>query len=542
MTRVAIYARFSSDLQRDRSIDDQIAVCRSYADRSGFEVVATFEDRAASGASIHGRPGLQYLMSQAREDRFDLVVAESMSRLGRDQGDRADIRKRLAFAGVKLATPSDGIVSSLTDGIRAVIDSQYLEDLKVSVRRGMAGVVRDGRHAGGRAYGYRPVPGRPGELAIQEDEAEVVRRIFASYVAGKTPRTIAGELNAEGVPPPRGRAWNASTINGSAARANGILQNELYAGRLVWNRVQMMKDPDTGRRVSRTNDRSMWQTNDVPHLAIVDPEVHAAAVNRKAERAGVRPHLQRRPKHLLSGLLKCGSCGAGMSTNGKDKSGRIRVRCSAASESNTCPDPKTFYLHTIEKAVVTGLEAELRAPAVLAEYVRTYHEERQRLARRSVTDRSRLERRLAQVRREHERVIDRLLEDDADTKMLGARSKALGMEEREIEATLAASPAAEPPIALHPKVLARYEDQIGRLAEVLSAGAHNGDGEASDAIRDLVSKVVINRDESRSGGVIVEIEGRLNALLGEAAYPNRVRGVWGEMVAEEGLEPPTRGL
>jgi hypothetical protein len=69
-----------------------------------------------------------------------------------------------------------------------------------------------------------------------------------------------------------------------------------------------------------------------------------------------------------------------MATNGKDKSGRIRVRCSAANESGTCPDPKTFYLDVVEKAVLTGLTAEMRQPDVIAEYVRTYQEERQRLA------------------------------------------------------------------------------------------------------------------------------------------------------------------
>jgi site-specific DNA recombinase len=71
--------------------------------------------------------------------------------------DRAAIRKRLRFAGVTIMTPADGVVTDLTDGIRAVIDSQYLDDLKHATRRGMAGVIRDKRHAGGKAYGYTPV-------------------------------------------------------------------------------------------------------------------------------------------------------------------------------------------------------------------------------------------------------------------------------------------------------------------------------------------------------------------------------------------------
>jgi site-specific DNA recombinase len=93
------------------------------------------------------------------------------------------------------------------------------EDGAKKVRRGMAGVVRDGRHAGGRAYGYRAVLGHPGRLEIVEEEASIVRRIFAAYATGRPPRDIAHDLNREGVRPPRGQRWNASTINGNPQRA-----------------------------------------------------------------------------------------------------------------------------------------------------------------------------------------------------------------------------------------------------------------------------------------------------------------------------------
>jgi site-specific DNA recombinase len=105
--------------------------------------------------------------------------------------------------------------------------------------------------------------------------------------------------------------------------------------------------------------------------------------------------------------------------------------------------------------------------------------------------------------------------------------------------------AALPPtevIALHPAVLARYEEQLMSLQETLARGASAGDSECAEAIRDLVETVTVFCDTSKPGGVEVEIVGRLTALLGEKAYPNGVRGVWGKMVAEEGLEPPTRGL
>src|SRR5262249_45673102 len=161
-------------------------------------------------------------------------------------------------------------------------------------------------------------------------------------------RQIAGDLNRDNIAPPRGNRWNASTINGNNQRGTGIIRNELYAGRLVWNKVRMVKDPDTGKRVSRPNPPAEWQTVAVPDLAIVPAELFEAAQDRKAKNKGVHMNRQRSPKRLLSGLLRCAACGGGMSTKGSDKTGRVRIRCSTATESGTCPDPQTFYIDDIE--------------------------------------------------------------------------------------------------------------------------------------------------------------------------------------------------
>jgi site-specific DNA recombinase len=69
---------------------------------------------------------------------------------------------------------------------------------------------------------------------------------------------------------PRGKNWNASTINGNVARGHGMLINELYAGRIVWNKVRMIKDPTTGRRVPRPNRKDQYRSVDAPHLAIIE--------------------------------------------------------------------------------------------------------------------------------------------------------------------------------------------------------------------------------------------------------------------------------
>jgi hypothetical protein len=231
-----------------------------------------------------------------------------------------------------------------------------------------------------------------------------------------------------------------------------------------------------------------------------------------------------------------------MSTNGKDKSGRIRLRCSAATESGTCPDPKTFYLASVENAVVSGLRSELRHPAVIAEYVKTYLEERRRLAASAVAKRSRIEHRLGELDREIDRLVDAIAKGLGDPAVLGPKSTTLNEERKRLTAELETAPATPDVVALHPAALARYEQQLQRLQDALASSVAAGDAEPAQAMRDLVQTVTVFRDNSKSGGVIVEITGRLNALLGENAYPNRVKGVWGSVVAEEGFEPPTQGL
>ena len=237
----------------------------------------------------------------------------------------------------------------------------------------------------------------------------------------------------------------------------------------------MLKDPDTGRRVSRPNPKSEWQSAAVPELAIVSRDLFHAAQQRKQARGCTHPNYQRRPRHILSGLLRCGACSSGMSTNGRDKSGRIRIRCSAATESGTCPDPKTFYLETVEKAVLSGLSAELRHPEVIAEYVKTYHEERKRLAAESDAKRMRLQRRLGEISREIDRLVDGIAKGVGDPNVLGARMNVLSTERKTLSAEFEAEPPPVNVLALHPAVLERYAEQLGKLQDALAKGINAGD-------------------------------------------------------------------
>jgi len=158
------------------------------------------------------------------------------------------------------------------------MNALFLKDLANKTRRGLRGRISEGRSAGGLSYGYavlqqKDAQGDPirGGREINPAEAAIVRRIFVLFSRGQSPRAIAHILNREGVPGPGGRSWCDTTVRGHFARGTGNLRNELYIGRLVWNKLRYAKDPVTGKRRSRLNPPVQWVVEEVPDLRIVDP-------------------------------------------------------------------------------------------------------------------------------------------------------------------------------------------------------------------------------------------------------------------------------
>jgi hypothetical protein len=190
-----------------------------------------------------------------------------------------------------------------------------------------------------------------GEREVEPAEAAVIQRVFRDYSAGISPKEIAKRLNLAGIPGPGGTAWSPSTIHGNATRGTGILNNELYIGRLIWNRQRYVKDPDSGKRQARLNPASEWVVVDVPSLRIVDEETWEKAKARQAEtrhrmNAGERQPFNRlrRPKYLFSGLTKCAACGGGYIVQRRE-----RLACYNARSRGTCTNRLTIGRREVEE-------------------------------------------------------------------------------------------------------------------------------------------------------------------------------------------------
>ncbi|WP_051067937.1 recombinase family protein [Octadecabacter antarcticus] len=312
--RAAIYARFSTDMQRDASLDDQERSCRDFAAKQGMEVVEIYSDRAVSGANLM-RSGIQKLLRDADAQAFDVVLTEAMDRFSRNQADIASIFQKLQFRAVVIETLSEGLLSEMHIGLKGTMNAIFLKDLAAKTHRGLKGRALADKSAGGKAYGYKNLVkftevGDPikGDRAIIPSEAATIIRILTDYANGVSPRKIAFALNGECIPGPSGKGWGASTLHGNRERGTGILNNELYVGVQAWNRLTYAKDPDTGKRISRLNPESEWVITPIPELRIVEQSLWDAVRTRqgalKTKNTSSPIWDRRRPKTLFSGLLK----------------------------------------------------------------------------------------------------------------------------------------------------------------------------------------------------------------------------------------------
>lgn len=529
MKRAALYARYSSDRQHERSIEDQFALLETVAQRQQLVIVARYADRAVSGAATVNRPQFLAMIEAAQRGVFEVVLVEDQNRAFRNQADYHGARERLDYFGVAIHD-AKGPIGRVEGSFYAMMDAITLDKLAAQTRRGMLGAARAGRNAGGRAYGYRSVPGQPGALAIVEAEAAIVRRIFAEYIAGAGTREIVKRLNAEGVKPPRGGArWNQSALAGSRARSSGILFNALYDGRQIWNRQAFRKHPDSQRRIGRVNDRADWIETPVEQLRIVDARTFALAQARKAARGGPRGRQPVRPRHLLSGLVACGVCGGNYVAAGHDKRGTL-LSCYHNRDTGTCDHKRRLPLAALERRVLAAVEAHLGSPELVREYVLAYH--RAAASRRADDAKARtgLARKLAATEREAARLIDAIAKG-TPPELVNPRLHELAAQRAALAAARDAVPATT--VALHPAAADVYRRKIADLKAALTETGEARRAQAFAIVRELVERIVVKRTAPYQPAEL-EIHGRLATLLlasgasGEARRESGVAMVAGE--------------
>ena len=385
--KAALYARFSTDKQRDASIEDQFRECERVAKASGLEVVARFEDRGISGGT-HTRPGYQALLTAARAHTFDIMIVEDISRLWRNRGEFGQRSCELEDLGVHCLTcvgddtRRDGW--GLVIQIKQAVAEHARREASYRTRRGLEGRALAGKSTGGRTYGYVPArDSENGQIEINITEAPIVRRIFEMYAAGASPRNIAATFNAEGIPSPgagwkrttrrQDGKWLASAIHGDVNRGTGILNNLRYTGVVLWGRSEWKRlAADSKKRRHRMLESGAAHEMIDERLRIVPPDlwdrVKARQVSRSKEAGSkVKGALRQRArpsKYLLSGLLRCQACESSFAL-----SNATRYQCSSHHEGgdHACAVTLSVPRERIEHVMLDCAQKELLDPMKLAE-------------------------------------------------------------------------------------------------------------------------------------------------------------------------------
>ena len=541
--RAAIYARYSSNNQRDASIEDQTRLCKELVKSSDWTLSEVYSDAALSGANLL-RPGIQSLLNACFTGQVDIVVAEALDRISRDQEDIAGIFKRLTFAGVRLITLSEGEITDLHVGLKGTMNALYLKDLADKTRRGLRGRVEAGRSGGGNSYGYDVVESSDddrGQRRINAYEAKIIHRIFNEYAGGKSPRKIAFDLNRDIIPGPAGKDWGPSTVNGSRIRGTGILNNELYIGRLVWNRLRYIKNPDTGKRISKLNPKEDWIIKEVPELQIVAQDQWDTVKSRQEKvKKNTRPDTitnkpfweKTRPKYLLSGLMKCDCCGGNYTKISQNLFG-----CATARNKGTCDNRINIRTDKVEEIILSGLKDKLMDPSLFKTFAEEFIAEFNRAQLEETADADAAQSELGRI----EGQIDKLvmaIANGADAALINSKIKELQGRQNELVVKLDNS--ADPEPFLHPNLADIYRAKIEDLSSLLLDPQCKA--EAFDIIRNLIDEVRLIPEDAQ---LRIELKGELAGILSlcdekkkpATSYEERAEQI--KMVAGVGFEPTT---
>ena len=321
-TKVYIYTRVSTTMQIDGySLDAQKARMKAYADFNNYQIVGEYEDAGKSGKSIEGRASFCRMMEDIKsgKDGVAYVLVFKLSRFGRNTADVLSTLQVMQDFGVNLICVEDGIDSSKDAGklmisVLSAVAEIERESIRVQTMEGRIQKAREGRWNGGFApYGYRLVDG---VLQINEDEAPAIRTIFEQYVNTDTGANgLSKYLETHGFQ--KLARQNGTSPLFSATLIRAILKNPVYCGKIAFGRRKLEKIHGTRNEYHQVPQENYLLVDGL-HEGIVSEELwNAAQVKLLAQSKRYEPVNRSKTEqaHLLSALVKCPICGAGMYSN-----------------------------------------------------------------------------------------------------------------------------------------------------------------------------------------------------------------------------------
>lgn len=346
------YARYSSDNQRQESIDAQVRAIKEYCEKNQIELLHIFTDEAVSATTDH-REGFLQMVEQSKLANVDYVIVHKLDRFARNRYDSAFYRHELEKSGVKVlsvleqldGSPESVILESVLEGMA----EYYSKNLAREVRKGLNENAIHAVHNGGTPpLGYNVTPDRK-HYEINDIEAQTVRQIFSEYISGYGYGLICDHLNQQGHKTKAGRPFGKNSIG-------DILRNEKYIGRYVWNKRLSKK---SGNRAYKPDDQIIRIDGAIP--AIIDKgtwDKTQTILNSRKQ----RPRLECSHRYLLTGKLICGKCGrayAGGGFVGGRGQKKYHQYCCTGRKAHTGCTGKGIQSQALEDCVIDKIKSVL---------------------------------------------------------------------------------------------------------------------------------------------------------------------------------------
>lgn len=510
---VAIYARYSSDNQRDESIDAQLRAIHKYCEENGFQIVKEYIDRVKS-ATTDKRPAFQQMIADSALNIFDVVMVHKLDRFSRDRYDAAVYKRKLQKNGVQLFSVIERLDGSpesiMMESVLAGMAEYYSKNLAREVRKGMNETALQCRHTGGKPpLGYDVDPATR-KLVVNETEAAAVRIIFHLYNAGYGYGYIQDQLNARGYRSKANRPFGKNSLY-------SIIANEKYSGVYVFNRATS-KDEFTKTRNTHTSkgDGDIIRIDGgVP--AIVSKEEFGKARQRMEENRRRPGAYTAKENYLLSGLVFCGECGHAMTGNmrygGRNKIKYASYKCGYRENNKACNN-KEIRKEYLERFVLSEMQRLIFTDAAIPELVKRLNDYQTQRAAQDGADTEAVRAKIADIDRQINNIIGAIAsgfsQPEFHQKMDGLEGEKSACERQLAE------------IPLPPKVPVVTEDILRRLLSMFRGFVMERNiPECKKFIRSFVDKVVVFHD-------------RVEVMLRVSATPGKGDGL--TIKTEEGVK------
>lgn len=339
--RAVIYARYSSDNQREESIEGQLRDCMQYAEYNDIQVVGSYIDRALS-AKTDNRPNFQKMIKDSAKRLFDVIIVWKLDRFARNRFDSAYYKNVLKKNGVRVVSAKE----SISEGAEGIILESVLEgyaeyysvELAEKVNRGMTDNALKSMYNGGvTPFGY--YVDEEQHLQIDEKKAPFVREIFERFADGEAIKSIIADMNARGV--------------GITVRMKKKAGRKAYEHPLGYNNVRRILS--NRKYIGEYRFKDIVIENAIP--AIIGKDLFEKVQKRIAANTRAPAVHKAEVEYLLTTKLFCGKCKAMMiGDSGTGKKGTVYhyYKCANAKKTHTC-DKKTINKDKIENAVVKAI-------------------------------------------------------------------------------------------------------------------------------------------------------------------------------------------